>query len=679
MQLNPMPSFPLVPAVDAGTLAVLPLPLDLGGRPGTGAGALWLGERLALADVASLIEVPFGIAPPLAADTPFGRLEPSLHVAAVTLQAWRAGYRPLWLFGDHGLSFGPVRAAAAHGGGVTAFILDAHFDRLETLLARLNRRCAIPNEVHQGNVATWIGRTPEVTQLVQIGIRQQLAESDLDPVPNAAVLTAAEINASPADAAAWVARYVRDARARGDRITLSIDADVLDPAVQPAVDHPSPGGLSPSVVLQLATLIADHACTVDFAELNPLRDRDEAGCRTELTTLTAVLAAVTPASGRASWLPILGRRPPSPLHAFGPYTHAIVRDGYWFEPGPVEHAILAGAQVDDLVTSISPTMLRDSVAAIRHAKAPPVVPAFSALVRSPLVASPVGERSVEETHVECAAVSPCRSRLAVAGWDGSVYVSDLCDHRAPVLRLAGHEAWVVGCAFAPAGLRLASVSDDRTLRIWDVAHAADPLICRGHQHWVKAVAWSGDGSRIATGGFDGTIGLWDGRTGGCLQMFRAHPDAIWSLAWFPHDERVVSCGERGLVRVWNANTGTHVRDCTGHVAAIERCRVTASGAVWSLSRAGRLLRHPDDSSDPDVEIDTGFEQTLDLSLLDDTDLLLVAGPTTIRVIDTAALTACADLVVGFSIAAIVAPEPRRIVAAGDGGQLSMFELAPTVA
>ncbi len=73
--------------------------------------------------------------------------------------------------------------------------------------------------------------------------------------------------------------------------------------------------------------------------------------------------------------------------------------------------------------------------------------------------------------------------------------------------LAGHRGPVFGIAFSPDGRLLASVSYDRTLRLWYVAAGKEaaslPLPGMG-----TAVAFSADGRRLATACVDGTITLW---------------------------------------------------------------------------------------------------------------------------------------------------------------------------
>lgn len=92
-----------------------------------------------------------------------------------------------------------------------------------------------------------------------------------------------------------------------------------------------------------------------------------------------------------------------------------------------------------------------------------------------------------------------------------------------------HPAAVWSIAFSPDGSRIATgtggthigqvseqrvpVSDDNTLRIWDVAEGKVVREMRGHQHAIPAVAFSPDGRRLASGSADGTLRLWDVESG----------------------------------------------------------------------------------------------------------------------------------------------------------------------
>ena len=66
-------------------------------------------------------------------------------------------------------------------------------------------------------------------------------------------------------------------------------------------------------------------------------------------------------------------------------------------------------------------------------------------------------------------------------------------------------------AYSPNGTTLASVGDDPTIRLWDVATGVQKQTLTGHgRQWVIwDLVFSPDGSTLASGSRDGTVLLWD--------------------------------------------------------------------------------------------------------------------------------------------------------------------------
>ena len=75
-------------------------------------------------------------------------------------------------------------------------------------------------------------------------------------------------------------------------------------------------------------------------------------------------------------------------------------------------------------------------------------------------------------------------------WDGSTGV--------PIATLEGQSESVVSLSFSPDGSRLASGSDDSTVRLWDGASGVPVATLGGHSRSVASLSFSPNGSRLAS-------------------------------------------------------------------------------------------------------------------------------------------------------------------------------------
>jgi hypothetical protein len=127
-----------------------------------------------------------------------------------------------------------------------------------------------------------------------------------------------------------------------------------------------------------------------------------------------------------------------------------------------------------------------------------------------------------------------------------------------VRTLSGHGGGVLSVASSADGKTLASGSNDKTIKLWDVASGKEVRTFSGHQRAVRSVAWSGDGKTLASGSEDGTIKLWDVASGKELTTLRGRKDLrtlggqedwVNSVAWSGDGKTLASASIHGTIKL----------------------------------------------------------------------------------------------------------------------------------
>ncbi|WP_430331380.1 NACHT and WD repeat domain-containing protein [Rhodococcus sp. ACT016] len=164
--------------------------------------------------------------------------------------------------------------------------------------------------------------------------------------------------------------------------------------------------------------------------------------------------------------------------------------------------------------------------------------------------------------------SPDGRLLAVPHDNGTVTLVDTSDPdsgKFTTWTLQGHSGAVRTVSFRGSSV-LATASDDRTVRVWDIANPAQPLQLgrelSGFDDVVHSVAFSPDGRSLAASSDDGLIRMFDTTDLGAIRPIdtpvQAHSGGIWTIAFAPDGATLASASWDGTAKLWSVDPVTRI-------------------------------------------------------------------------------------------------------------------------
>jgi WD40 repeat protein/energy-coupling factor transporter ATP-binding protein EcfA2 len=130
--------------------------------------------------------------------------------------------------------------------------------------------------------------------------------------------------------------------------------------------------------------------------------------------------------------------------------------------------------------------------------------------------------------------------------------------------LSGHNGSVYSVSFSSDGKTLATGSEDKTIKLWNVETGEEIGTLTRHPSSVYSVSFSSDGKTLATGSYDGTIKLWNGSTGQEIRTLSGPNDIVLSVSFSPDGKTLATGSEDKTIKLWDVETGQEIRTLSGH-------------------------------------------------------------------------------------------------------------------
>ncbi len=186
--------------------------------------------------------------------------------------------------------------------------------------------------------------------------------------------------------------------------------------------------------------------------------------------------------------------------------------------------------------------------------------------------------------VNAIAINPQGSILASASEDKTIKLWNL-ETGQLIHTFFGHSAPVNAVAIAPDGRMLVSGSLDRKVIEWKLDKRemirefySDFGSPYSHRYGsVHSVAFSCDGGAIASASGDKTIKLWNQRNGQLVQKLSGHSGQVLSVSFRPQSMILASGSADRTIKIWRVGIPENIRTLTGHFGCVYAVEFSQDG------------------------------------------------------------------------------------------------------
>jgi len=182
--------------------------------------------------------------------------------------------------------------------------------------------------------------------------------------------------------------------------------------------------------------------------------------------------------------------------------------------------------------------------------------------------------------------------------DNSYYSISACKDGKPMLRqgdtgdwigtFEGHKGAVWGVDVNKDATKAATGAADFSAKVWDALTGEEELTLQ-HKHIVKSVNFSNDSAALATASNDKVLRIFDlEQPSEPILKFEGHTSGIKQVMYTPDNKQLLSCSDDKTIRVWDTATGAEIRkvDFTEQIGGME---LSTDGDTLTVATGSKVV------------------------------------------------------------------------------------------
>ena len=157
------------------------------------------------------------------------------------------------------------------------------------------------------------------------------------------------------------------------------------------------------------------------------------------------------------------------------------------------------------------------------------------------------------------------------------------------------------------------------------------VIPLGHTHKISVAAFSPDGKRLVTGSEDKTLKIWDVATGRLLADLKGHIGEITSVSFNRNGDRILSTASLDSSAIlWNARTGRMIRVITPSRYYVDFAKFSPDGNKFFVHQSRAIY---DSQNGEELESLPGYSSVYQAFFTNDSRKILLAESSAISLFD----------------------------------------------